>query len=339
MDGLLVEVTRGQRVESIHRGHIAVVNAEGSLSVYCGDPDSISFVRSCAEPFQAVPMVESGAADAFGFSTEELAQACSSHSGTQQHQDIVRSMLRKSGLDESRLQCGFARPIDEMEGSRVRLGLEPESTVQCECSGAHAGMVAACRHMGWPLDGYMEHGRPLQDQIVDVLSAVTGVAPNEMEPATDGCSIPTYAAPLRSFARAYAVLANPEGPLWDASPKRRGALMRLRDAMATHPVLISEEGDVDTAIMDLTEGRVIAKLGAEGMLCLAIPEHGLGVAIRESSGASRALGPIGVGVIEALGIESPAVIRQLREALVRPVKTFSGSIVGETRPTVSLLRS
>jgi L-asparaginase II len=322
MDSVLVEVTRGDRVESVHHGHVAVVNAEGDLVAFSGDPESVSFFRSCGKPFQAVPLVMSGAADAFGFTT--------------QHQDVARSMLRKTGRDQDSLQCGLAPPLDEKEGARVTLGLAPLSLVQCECSGAHAGMLATCQHMGWPVESYIESDHPLQRQVIEFLAAASGVAASTLEPATDGCSIPTYATSLRSIARAYATLADPDSAAWDGTQEQRQALLRLRSAMAAHPVMISEEGDVDTSIMQVTEGRVIAKLGAEGMVCLAIPEHGLGIAIRETSGASRALGPIAVAVLEALATEPPQVLHELREALVEPVRTFSGTVVGEVRPTVSL---
>ena len=336
MDTVFVEVTRGDRVESVHRGHVAVVNARGDLVGFAGDPGSISFFRSCGKPFQAVPLVVTGAADAYGFSTEELALACASHSGTARHQEVVSSMLRKTGLDEDGLLCGYSPPLDEKEGARVSLGMDQPNLVQCECSGAHAGMRAACRHMEWPVESYVETGHPLQQQIVHIFSAASGVPVSALERATDGCSIPTYATTLGSIARAYAVLADPEGALWDGTREQRHALLRLRGAMTAHPVLISGEGDVDTTIMQVTEGRVVAKLGAEGLVCLAVPERGLGIAIRESAGASRALGPVAVAVLEALAVEPPQVLDRLREALVEPVRAFSGTVVGEVRPTLSL---
>lgn len=336
VDSVLVEVTRGDRVESVHRGHVAVVASDGKLIASVGEPGSISFFRSCAKPFQAVPLVTNGAADGFGLTTEELALACSSHNGTAHHQRVVRSMLRKSGQDDTSLQCGFSPPLDEEEGSKVKLGIEPQSPVQCECSGAHASMVATCHYLGWPIDGYIERHHPLQRETVGVLAEVSGVAADTLEPATDGCSIPTYATSLASIARAYATLADPEEAARDGSPARRDALVRLRGAMAAHPELISGEGEADTLITQHTEGRVIAKLGAGGLLCLAIPGHRLGIAIRETSGAARALGPTAVAVLQQLGVESHEVINALREALIKPVRTFSGDTVGSVRPVITL---
>ncbi len=336
MDNVLVEVTRGQRVESHHRGHVAIVNGKGQLVGSVGDPEDMSFFRSSGKPFQAVPLVATGAADAFGFSPEELAMACASHSGTPEHQEIVRSMLSKVGLHEESLRCGYSPPIDEVESAHVTLDEKPRTLLQCECSGEHAGMVATCVHMGWDIDTYTEPDHPLQRMITEILAAASGVQESAFEQATDGCSLPTFGTSLQAIARSYAVLADPDSDLWDRPAEQRQALIRLREAMVTHPVVISGEGDIDTTIMQLTEGRVVAKLGAEGLLSLAVPGHQLGIAIRESGGASRALGPTACAIIDALGIEPGEVVQKLREALIEPVKAFSGKVVGEIRPAFSL---
>lgn len=335
---MLAEVTRGALVESSHQGNVAVVDARGTLVACGGDPESRSFFRSSAKPFQAVPVVANGAADAYGFTTQEIALACASHNATERHQAIVSSMLEKIGLSERDLRCGYSPPLDEEERARITLGLKEPTQIRCECSGEHAGMLAACRHAGWPISDYIARDHPLQLEIRSIVAAACGLAASELEVATDGCSIPTFGAPIRTFAFAYAVLANPDAAAWEGSSSYRAALLRLREAMALNPELISGDGEIDTTIMTATEGRVIAKLGAEGLLCLAIPEHELGVAISDAGGSTRGLGPAAIAVLEEFGIGDASTRDGLREQLCPPVQAFVGAPVGETRPALKLQR-
>ena len=338
MATILAQVTRGALVESVHQGNVAVVDADGNLIASAGDVSSRIFFRSSAKPFQAVPLVASGAADAFGFTSEELALACASHNATERQQAIVTSMLEKAGLTESDLHCGISPPLDAAENARITLGLKGTSQIQCECSGEHAGMVAACRHAGWPVEGYEAPDHPLQREIRSIVALACGLAASDLDEATDGCTIPTFGATLRAFASAYAVLADPEGARWNGAPSYQAALRRLRDAMVLHPELVSGEGEVDTVIMQVTEGKVIAKLGAEGLLCLAIPDHRLGVAISDSGGSTRSHGPAAIVVLDALGIVDTATLDSLREQLCPPIHNFTGEPVGETRPVLKLER-
>lgn len=336
MATLLTEITRGPLVESVHEGNVAVVNADGTLIAAGGDPTTRSFFRSSAKPFQAVPLITSGAADAFDFSTEELALACASHNSTERHQRVVASMLEKAELFESDLRCGFSPPLDEEEAARFTLGLIEPTQIRCECSGEHAGMLAACRHAEWPLDSYIEADHPLQQEVQSIIAGACGLAPSALKTASDGCTIPTFGAPVRAFAFAYAVLADPEGAQWIGESQCRAALLRLRGAMILHPELISGDGEVDTVIMLETEGRVIAKLGAEGLLCLAIPEHRLGVAISDAGGSDRSLGPAVIAVLEQLDLEGATTLDKLREKLCPPIQNNAGDAVGETRPALKL---
>jgi L-asparaginase II len=334
----LAEITRGTLVESVHQGNVAVVDADGTLIAFGGDPNARAFFRSSAKPFQALPLMVNGAADAFGFSTEEIALSTASHDSTDRHQTIAASMLEKANLSEADLMCGFSPPFDEEEKARVTLGLEEATAIKCECSGEHAGMLAACRHKGWPTADYVSPDHPLQQEILAFVAAGCGLSPSDLELATDGCSIPTFGAPIRAFAQAYAVIADPEGARWDAEDTHRTALVRLREAMLLHPELISGDDADDTNIMRITEGRVVAKLGAEGMLCLAIPGHRLGVAIVDAGGSRRSLGPAAVAVLEELGLEDDSTLQILRKRLCPPIESFAGEAIGETRPALHLER-
>jgi L-asparaginase II len=245
-------------------------------------------------------------------------------------------MLAKIDLDEDALHCGVAPPPDPQEAARITLGLKAQSQLQCECSGEHAGMLAACLHLDYPLDSYTEPDHPLQRRIREVVAQAVRLPADDLITGTDGCRIPTFAAPVQSFAVAYATLADPRQAPAEAGRELAKFLDRLREAMLAHPILIGGDETLDTDIMALSEGRIVAKLGAEGLLCLAVPERGLGIAIATDDGSSRALGPAAVAVIEQLELAEPATVDTLRERHVETVKTFGGEAVGEMRAAFQL---
>jgi L-asparaginase II len=332
----LAEVTRGDVVESVHRGVVVVVDVEGNLVASAGNVDQLGYFRSAAKPFQAIPVVESGAAEAFGFTERELALSCSSHDGTPDHQRGVARMLEKIGLHDEDLRCGISPPVDEQELARSVLGLVWPSQVQCECSGEHAGMLAASKHLGYPLDTYVERDHPLQRRILAIIATVLGMDQDEIILGTDGCSIPTFAAPMRRFAFAYATLATPRQSPIKNNPALVEAIDRFRAAMVAYPVMIGNEGVLDTEIMQATDGRVVAKLGAEGLLCLAVPDRGLGVAIASDDGMPRGLGPAAIATLEQLELADDAALCDLREQYAGAVPNFKGEPVGAVRPVLQL---
>ena len=338
MATLMAEITRGGLVESRHLGNVVVVDGSMGVVAWAGDPETRMFFRSSAKPFQAIPLVASGAADAYGFTTEELALASASHNATGRHQAVVSSMLAKAGLHEDDLQCGIAPPRNEEEKARVTLGLTQPTLIQCECSGKHAGMLAACRHQGWPIENYLEPDHPLQQEIREILTLACGLPGDTFDVAVDGCGLPTFGAPVRAFAAAYAVFADPDGARWDGPPSYRSALYRLQEAFAKHPDLVSGDGEIDTTIMRVTGGKVLAKLGAEGLLCMAIPEHRMGIAISDSGGSERGVGPGAVAVLGTLELVDDGTLAELERALCPPVTNFAGQTVGEIRQALTMNR-
>ena len=333
---IFAEVTRGEVIESVHRGRVAVIARDGSLRACAGAPARVAYFRSAAKPFQAVPLVESGAADAFGFGTRELALACSSHDSTPEHQRGVARMLERCGLHEDDLRCGISPIADEQEQARAVLGLVWPSQLQCECSGEHAGMLAACKHLGYELDDYVARDHPLQRRNLEILATVLGMEEADIVIGTDGCSIPTFAAPLHRFAWAYAILAAPHAGPQAIPASLASALDRLRDAMVRHPVLVGNDGVLDTDIMQLSGGRIVAKLGAEGLLCLAVPEQGIGIAIATEDGMPRGLGPAAIATLRQLELADTAMLEALRERHAGPIPSFKGRAVGEIRPALTL---
>jgi L-asparaginase II len=320
---------RGGAVESVHAGVVVVANRQGEVIASAGDPKTFAYFRSSAKPFQAVPLVESGAADRFGFTPAELALCCASHQAEPRHQEQVAAMLAKLGLDQSALQCGAPLPSDDEEMGRVLAGLKEPSPLQCDCSGKHAGMLATSLHLGFPIDNYLDPDHPLQLQIKAIIAEVCQVEAAEIRMATDGCSLPTFGAPIRAFATAYATLANPE-------QSHAEALMRLCAAMTAHPENVAGVGNLVTDLMRLSNGAVVAKSGAEGLICMAIPSQGLGIAIRIADGSFRAHPVVAASVLEQLNLVGSSVIANILDQHSPDIRNHNGRLVGEFRPAFQL---
>ena len=335
-DPLRVSYTRGDEIESEHRAALAVVDSQGKLVAAAGDANLFAYFRSSAKPFQAIPLVESGAADAFGLTESELAFCCSSHHGEEAQQQAVAEMLKKIGADPGILQCGAASPLDDTEFARVTLGLVSPSPLQNCCSGKHAGMLATCLHLGYSVDSYLSPGHPLQVQILEIVADAMQVDPSSISLATDGCSLPTFGASVTSFARAFAALAAPEKSPSSGMQAHEPAIERLLAAMVSYPENIAGKGQLDTELMRLANGNVVAKMGAEGLLCMAVPEHELGVAIRICDGSYRGLNMLAISVLEQLSLVEPSELLEMKAALIQPVTNANGWTVGEVRTNLAI---
>lgn len=333
---ILAETTRGGLVESLHAGVIAVVDNEGHLVASAGDVDQVIFFRSSAKPFQAVPLIESGAADAFGFTPAELALCCASHNAEPRHQDQVAVMLQKIGLAPDALRCGAPLPSDRAEAARVVAGLIPRTPLQCDCSGKHAGVLATCVHLNEPLATYLNPDHPAQRRILAVMATVLQTPSDAIPLGVDGCGLPTFAAPVLAFAGAFAALASPESVSFDAGRTHAAALNRLRTAMTAHPENVAGTGELVTDLMVLSGGRVVAKSGAEGLICLALPELRLGVAIRVLDGSSRSHAVIVASLLEQLGALDRETIASLQERHPAILRNHVGRVVGDLHPTFEL---
>lgn len=333
---VLVEVWRGGLVEARHRGHVAVVDAGGDLIAAAGDPEHVTFMRSVAKPFQAMAVVAAGAADRFGFGAPELAVMCASHNGEAGHLETVRGMLARLGLGEDALGCGAHPPgYEPARQALVRAGRTP-SPLHNNCSGKHAGLLALALHRGWPAAGYTAPDHPLQEELLRAVAAAAGMAPGGIRLGIDGCSLPTFALPLSRMATAYAALADPRRRAGDLVPAEVAALDRLRRAMAAHPWLVAGTGRFDTDLAAATGGRLVGKVGAEGVYCVAVPQRGWGMAFKVEDGNQRALFPAVVAALRELGLLAPAEVEALA-AHARPVvRNHRGDAVGEIRATLRL---
>jgi len=333
---VLTEATRGGLVESVHHGAIAVAHVSGDLVASAGDPDRVVFYCSSAKPFQAIPVVESGAADRFGFTLRELALCCASHSGEPRHQAEVAGMLAKIGLDAGALRCGCVVPYNKAEGARVAAGLVAPSPLQCDCSGKHAGMLAVCVHEGLPLETYLEPSHPLQRRILGIMAEALRVEVGEIVLGTDGCSLPTFAAPVAAFARSWATLADPEAAPPGQGREHAPALRRLAGAMVAAPENVAGEGEFVTDLMALAGGRVVAKSGAEGLICLALPERGLGIAVRILDGSFRAHPVVVLDLLRRLNALDAATLAAIAERHPGAIRNHNGWRVGEIRAAFAL---
>ena len=332
----LAETTRGGVVESVHQGVVVAANTAGEIVAHAGDPETFAFYRSSAKPFQAVPVIESGAADRFGFTPAELALCCASHHAELRHQEQVRVMLGKLGLDESALQCGSPLPYDQEEMARVLTGQRAPSPLQCDCSGKHTGMLASCLALGYPIDDYLNPEHPLQRQILAIVAEVCRVQPAELALGTDGCSVPTFGASIGAFARSYAALAAPERVPEEFGGNHAAALDRLRAAMIAHPQNVSGKDSLVADVMEVGEGAFVCKSGAEGLFCLGVPEAGIGIAVRIADGSFRAHGVVLCETLRQLGLATDAQIEAILARDNPELRNHNKIHVGDIRAAFEL---
>lgn len=322
----LIELTRGGLVESVHAGAMAVVRATGEVVASVGDMAVPVFPRSAIKPLQVLPLLETGAADRFGFGAPEIAVASGSHAGTAAHVALVGSMLARAGLTEGALACGVHEPMDAAAArDLVRAGQVP-SALHHNCSGKHAAMLATAVHLGEPTDSYWRPEHPVQVRIRRVLEDLTGTRLDAHACGIDGCSVPNWAIPLEGLARAFARLATGDG----LDPERARRCAVVAEACWAHPELVAGPGRLDTLVMQRLPRRVLVKGGAEGVSAGAFPERGLGFALKIADGAKRAADTVTAAIVarlypEARGIGPSAIVTNWR-----------GLEVGQVRPSPAL---
>ncbi len=325
---ILVEVTRGALVESRHRGAACVMDASGAVVLSIGDTATPVYPRSAVKAIQALVLVESGAADRCRFGDEELALACASHAGEGGHVAGVERMLAHAGLDVNALQCGTHWPTHRPSADAlVRAGLSP-TPLHHNCSGKHAGFLCAACQMGLDPRTYTapEHG--VQREVRGALEALSGSKIDDQHIGIDGCSVPTFAVPLTGLARAFAMFASEQG----LPPARAAACRRLRAACAAKPWFVAGTGLFATEIMGHFGARVFVKGGAEGVYCAALPEQGLGIAVKCDDGAGRAAEVIMAAILTRLIGDDPLLARYAHPQ----VRNWRGTLVGEMRFAAAL---
>ena len=316
---VLVKVGRGELIESQHRGHIAVVTGEGELLASVGNVASKCFFRSSAKPFQCLPLVESGAADHFGFTPAEIALACASHSGQEIHVATAASMLLKTGLTQEQLHCGVHWPFNKKASDALLKAGERPTALHNNCSGKHAGMLALAKFLGADLATYEKLDHQVQQKILETISEYAGV--RDIVTATDGCSVPTFGLTIKAMAQAFCNLG------------RKGG--RVVEAMMAHPEMVGGTGELDTELMRVAGSKLVCKGGAETLFCAAVLPNsrwreGLGLAVKIEDGQNtRTRGPVALEMLRQLEILSEPELAQLGGFRAGPLTNHRGIKVGE----------
>jgi L-asparaginase II len=329
---VLIEVTRGQAVESRHRAAFALSDAHGRLRASAGDVDVPIYPRSSVKALQALALVENGWADQLGLDEAELALMCASHGGEPIHVETARGLLAKVGRSEADLECGVHWPSNrDAARAMTAAGLKP-SALHNNCSGKHAGFLCLACALKVDPAGYVGADHPVQRTIAAVLAETYGTALTD--PGIDGCSIPTYAVPLRQLAQAFAKLGSGEG----LGPKRAAAARRLREAVAAHPVLVASHGGLDTRIAEHFGTRVFTKGGAEGVFCAALPEQGLGLALKCDDGSSRGAEALCLGLLARVMQWMDEDRAVFKDGLDPVLRNWNGIAVGQIRTIIPSLK-
>ncbi|MEO8639647.1 MAG: asparaginase [Chloroflexota bacterium] len=344
MARLLVEVIRGDRVESRHRGSIAVVSSSGELTRSFGDANEFAFIRSSAKPFQLAPFVASGRFDAYDFPnpTEALAIMAASHSGEDRHVRTVQAVLRAGGLTRDVLACGVHAPFDTETAQRLIRDGEPLTPLRHNCSGKHAAMALHAKAAGWPIETYWQPDHPVQQLALETVAMMSGVAGADVVRATDGCGVVSFGVPLRGLALAFARLADPSSV---PDPALQTAFERIRDAMMAHPELVAgERRRLDTALMRAAPGRLVAKAGAEGVQGVGVlagsdmagTAAGLALKIEDGDSSNRARNAATCDALRQLDVLDDQALERLTEYASPPILDPRGMSSGGVRPVFEL---
>ncbi|OQP87354.1 asparaginase [Rhizobium rhizosphaerae] len=329
---VLVEVTRGTMVESRHRGMVVAVDSAGRIVFSAGAVDHLVFPRSACKAMQALPLVESGAADHYDFSARELALACSSHNGEPEHAELAGAMLARAGRSVEDLECGAHWSFQQETLINQVRTMDRPTALHNNCSGKHAGFVCTCAHTGEAVSGYVGYDHPLQREIRATMESLTGAALSQDVCGTDGCSIPTYAVPLQGLAHGFAKMATGEG----LSPERAKAARRLIDACMAEPFYVAGTRRLCTEIMALAPGRIFAKTGAEGVFCAALPEQGIAIALKCEDGATRAAEAMVAATLARFLRDDEALHTALMAKANHTMRNWNGMAVGDVRVTEAL---
>lgn len=276
----LIAVYRGNTIESVHRGALAFVSSNGKITASAGNPGIVCFLRSSAKPFQAVPFIESGAFQKYKITLSELAVMTASHTGTKMHTEIIKNILKKTGISQSALKCGAHYPFDEKTRKKLIKDGKKPSVLHSNCSGKHTAMLILCKYYGFPMRNYYELSHPVQQLVIKVLAELGEISINKIKTAVDGCGIPTFALPLYNIALMYAKMAD----LSSLNQKKKLSLMIIRDAISRYPMLVSEANGMNAVLIKKTKGNIIPKGGACGMYSAAVLNQKSGFAIKMESG-------------------------------------------------------
>jgi len=333
MSEIFLHVTRGPIVENIHRGDIAVVARNGELLYYKGDPFKVTYIRSALKPIQTLNVFLSGADDKYHFSDEEISLMCASHYGQDIHRKVVDSILEKLGLDMKNLLCGSTYSIkEEYRTAQIakHVKLTPANT---DCSGKHGGMLAACLAKGYSNEKYYSPEHPVQKDIKKIISNFCEIEEDKILIGVDGCGVPVHGMPLYNAALGFAKLVCPEG----LEPELKGFCGRIFTSMNNSPEMVAGTGGFCTELIKNTHGKLIGKLGADGVYCIGVKEMNLGIAVKiEDGNYSRAIPPVVIRCLQDLGVLDASELESLEPFRREYILNNLGNVVGEVNTVFHL---
>jgi len=330
---LFVEVTRNGVVESRHFGAAVVCDVKGNLVQSWGDAEQLIFPRSALKPMLAIHLIESGASDHYSLNDAELSLACSSHQGELMHQNLVESWLNRLGLTEDHLACGAVLPEQTERAHQLLASGQHGSRIHHNCSGKHTGFLTTALHLNLPMDNYHLLDHPLQQLSLDILSDLADIDLKQYSIGIDGCGLPAPTMPLLQLGRATARFAKPI----DLSSHRAQAIYRLHEAITNEPLYIAGHGTVVSELNEVSKGTVLAKTGAEGIVTAALPERGLGIALKIADGSTRASSVALLAILDHLDALSDEEKHKLQTHISPQIINSRGLTLGEVRPAASWL--
>jgi L-asparaginase II len=328
MSEVLAHVIRGGEIESVHRGHLVVVDKNYQVVFGVGEPHTRTYWRSAAKPFQVLPMIEAGGIEKFGFDDEEIAVMTASHGGEEKHVERVRNIFDKMGCELEALDCGRAAPMYWPAAKRLIEKKEKYGQIHNPCSGKHSSMIALALVKGYDIKNYIDPDHPVQREMLGVVSDVTGLAAGDIGIGVDGCGVPVFGLPVYNMAVAYSKLAAPRDV---KNAAREEALSRVAGAMTGNPFYVAGSGRLDTLLMEATSGRLVAKLGAEGVYCIGVIGEGVGIALKIEDGSSRAIDVVITELLNRLGLISEKEYESIRGKCKTQLRNHREDIIGEIR--------
>lgn len=329
---LNIHIVRGTLTESRHIVHLAVMDINRKLIVSAGDSTLYTFARSTAKLLQAIPLLEAGGAERLHLDDKQITLLCASHNGEDEHARLVDHTLHQLDLDESALCCGVHEPFHEPTAERLKQANQPPTPLRNNCSGKHTGMLALAQIMGVSNQSYIEINHPVQQIMLHVIADMSRMMPEQITLGTDGCGVPVFAMPLEALAFAYAQLGNPV----NQSTSRSEACNRIIEAISREPYYIAGSDRFDTRLIEVTNGRIIGKMGAEGLFALTIPEKSWGIALKIEDGALRALYPAVMETLIQLNLLQEQEIVALHSFHRPAIKNCHDQIVGSIQPNALL---
>jgi len=336
MPEIVARVYRGDREESVHYGSVAVVDQEGKLTHYLGDPEFFTFVRSSSKPFQLIPLVASGAADKYGFTPKQLSVMCGSHTGTDHHRATVAANLEAAGNSPENLKCGSHVPIYMTLKQEYPTEGEDHDPLRHNCSGKHSGFLALARYLNEDVEEYLNPESKVQQMVLERVAGMYGYPKDKIEVGVDGCSAPNFGLPMKYTANAFRRLAMGEGQ----DKKESEVLVRIRDAMMEYPEMVSGEGRFDLALMQSFPGNVVCKVGAESIEGIGFKNEKIGIAVKIHDGNQRALYPVCIEVLRQLGLtEDPLRFEYLADFYKAEIRNYRKILTGRVSPEFTLKKA